>query len=102
MENLLQAAETRKRDQLRAKERLVQREREAEGEEYADKEQFVTTAYKKQQEEMQILEEEERLREGASFSFGIPFVSMNVVTDKCNREAAQKVTGNVELLSQHT
>ncbi|PWW71851.1 hypothetical protein C7212DRAFT_360389 [Tuber magnatum] len=63
MENLLQAAEIRKRDQLRAKERLLQMEREAEGEEYADKESFVTGAYKKQQEEMRKLEEEERLRE---------------------------------------
>jgi len=64
MENLLQAAEIRKRDQLRAKEKLLQKEREAEGEEYADKESFVTGAYKKQQEEMRKLEEEERLREG--------------------------------------
>ncbi|CUS09887.1 unnamed protein product [Tuber aestivum] len=63
MENLLLAAEVRKRDQLRAKEKLLQKEREAEGEEYADKESFVTGAYKKQQEEMRRLEEEERLRE---------------------------------------
>lgn len=64
MESLLAAAEVRKRDQLRAKERILQREREEEGEEYADKEKFVTGAYKEQQAEMQRLEEEERLKEG--------------------------------------
>lgn len=63
MEGLLASAELRKRDQLRAKEKLVQREREAEGDDFADKEKFVTDAYKKQQEEMLRLEEEEKKRE---------------------------------------
>lgn len=68
MESLLEAAEIRKRDALRAKERTLQREREAEGEEFADKEKFVTSAYKKQQAELLKMEEEERVREGmASF-----------------------------------
>ena len=65
MANLLAAAETRKRDQLRAKEKMLQKEREAEGEEYADKDKFVTGAYKAQQEEIRRLEEEERKRETA-------------------------------------
>jgi coiled-coil domain-containing protein 55 len=60
MTSLLTSAEQRKRDQLRAKEKLIQREREQEGEEFADKEKFVTGAYKRQQEEMRVLEEEER------------------------------------------
>jgi len=64
MDNLLAAAEVRKRDQLRAKERLLQKEREEEGEEFADKEKFVTGAYREQQAEMQRLEEEERKKEG--------------------------------------
>ena len=64
MEDLLAAAEIRRRDQLRAKEKMLQKEREEEGEEFKDKESFVTGAYKKQQEEMRKLEEEERLREG--------------------------------------
>lgn len=68
MESLLVAAEIRKRDQLRAKERQLQKEREAEGEEFADKEKFVTSAYKKQQEELLKMEEEERLREGMASS----------------------------------
>ncbi|KAL2435235.1 hypothetical protein ABEF95_014760 [Exophiala dermatitidis] len=62
---LLQSAEVRKRDQLRAREKLLQREREAEGDEFADKEKFVTGAYKKQQEEIKRLEEEEKKREEA-------------------------------------
>lgn len=63
MGNLLAAAEVRKRDQLRAKEKMLLREREAEGEEFADKEKFVTGAYKAQQEEVKRLEEEEGRRE---------------------------------------
>lgn len=63
MSDLLAAAETRKRDQLRAKEKLLAKEREAEGDEFADKEKFVTAAYKRQQEENRRLEEEEAVRE---------------------------------------
>lgn len=63
MGNLMAAAEVRKRDQLRAKEKLLAREREAEGDEFADKEKFVTAAYKRQQEENRRLEEEEAVRE---------------------------------------
>ncbi|KAM3073716.1 hypothetical protein ACMFMF_006919 [Clarireedia jacksonii] len=55
--------ELRKRDATIAEEKKLAREREAEGEEFADKEKFVTSAYKKQQEENRRLEEEERLRE---------------------------------------
>ena len=63
MGNLLAAAEVRKRDQLRAKEKMLAKERELEGDEFADKEKFVTGAYKRQQEEMRRLEEEEVIRE---------------------------------------
>lgn len=63
MGNLLAAAELRKRDQLRAKEKMLAKEREAEGDEFADKEKFVTGAYKRQQEEMRRLEEEEARKE---------------------------------------
>ncbi|KAF8439610.1 coiled-coil domain-containing protein 55-domain containing protein [Terfezia claveryi] len=63
MASLLAAAETRKRDLLRARERMLQKEREAEGEEFKDKESFVTGAYKAQQEEMKKLEEEEAKKE---------------------------------------
>ena len=63
MTNLLAAADVRKRDQLRAKEKMLAKEREAEGDEFADKEKFVTGAYKRQQEEMRRLEEEEKVKE---------------------------------------
>jgi len=63
MKNLIASAAIRKRDALIAEEKKIAREREEEGEEYADKEKFVTEAYKKQQEENKRLEEEERRRE---------------------------------------
>ncbi|KJZ74096.1 hypothetical protein HIM_06545 [Hirsutella minnesotensis 3608] len=63
MQSLMQAAEVRKRDALIAEEKKIAREREAEGDEYADKEKFVTEAYKRQQEENKRLEEEEKRRE---------------------------------------
>ena len=63
MTSLMQSAEVRKRDQLRAQERLLQREREAEGDDFADKEKFVTGAYKEQQEEVRRMEKEEAKRE---------------------------------------
>jgi len=63
MGNLLAAAAVRKRDATIAEEKRLAKEREAEGDEFADKEKFVTSAYKKQQEENRRLEEEERLRE---------------------------------------
>ena len=65
MQHLLHAAEVRKRDQLRAKETMLQKEREAEGEQFADKDKFVTAAYKAQQEEVRRLEEAERKKEEA-------------------------------------
>ena len=63
MGNLLAAAEVRKRDQLRAQEKMLAKERELEGDEFADKEKFVTGAYKRQQEQMRRLEEEEVIKE---------------------------------------
>ena len=63
MDNFLSAAETRKQDLARAKDKQLQREREAEGDAYADKEKFVTEAYKKQQEEIRQAEEVEKTRQ---------------------------------------
>ncbi|QIX00818.1 hypothetical protein AMS68_006335 [Peltaster fructicola] len=60
--NLLDAAARRKQDQLVAQEKLLQRERETEGDEFADKEKFVTGAYKQQQEETRRVQEEDRAR----------------------------------------
>ncbi|KAH8589318.1 coiled-coil domain-containing protein 55-domain containing protein [Bisporella sp. PMI_857] len=63
MKNLIEAAAVRKRDATIAEEKKLARDREAEGDEFADKEKFVTSAYKKQQEENRRIEEEERRRE---------------------------------------
>jgi hypothetical protein len=63
MDNFMAAAETRKQDLARAKDKQLQREREAEGDEFADKEKFVTEAYKKQQEEIRLSEIVEKKRQ---------------------------------------
>jgi hypothetical protein len=63
MNKLLAAKVVRERDYLRAKEKQVLREREQEGNEFADKEKFVTAAYKRQQEELRLQEVEEKKRE---------------------------------------
>lgn len=59
IENLLKTSERRKKEQEHRIERMVQKEREAEGEMYADKESFVTSAYKAKLEEFKKMEEEE-------------------------------------------
>lgn len=59
VDKLLESKGVRERDKLRARDILLKREREAEGGQYSDKEMFVTTAYKKQQEEIQWQEEED-------------------------------------------
>lgn len=63
MEALFESAEQRKKDLLRARDKILQREREAEGDEFADKEKFVTGAYKIQQEEARKAEEEEKKKQ---------------------------------------
>ncbi|BGP16881.1 hypothetical protein JCM10213_007328 [Rhodosporidiobolus nylandii] len=62
---LLETAELRKQDRLRAEDKMIQREREREGDEFADKDAFVTPSYLKQQEELRKAEEEEKKREEA-------------------------------------
>lgn len=64
IENFLQSAQTRRLDRLRAEEKMLQLERENEGDEFVDKEKFVTEAYKKQMIEVRKAEEEEKAREG--------------------------------------
>jgi len=54
------AADKRKKENERRINRQVQKEREAEGDEFADKEVFVTASYKKKLEEMKAAEEEEK------------------------------------------
>jgi coiled-coil domain-containing protein 55 len=65
MDSLIESAEQRKKDQLRARDKFLARERENEGDEFADKEKFVTGAYKTQQEEARIADAEEEKRVAA-------------------------------------
>ncbi|CAK7238703.1 MAG: hypothetical protein STHCBS139747_000121 [Sporothrix thermara] len=65
MTNIRKMAEVRERDRRIAEDKKMQRERDAEGDAFDDKETFVTEAYKKQQEENKRLEEAERKREEA-------------------------------------
>ncbi|CEP14412.1 hypothetical protein [Parasitella parasitica] len=60
---LLEMAEIRKRDRVLAEEKKIAREREAEGDEFADKDVYVTEAFKKQKEELERIEKEEKERE---------------------------------------
>ncbi|KAF8758623.1 hypothetical protein RHS01_02424 [Rhizoctonia solani] len=93
MKNLLDSAATRRLDHLRAEEKLMQREREAEGDEFADKEKFVTQAYKDQMAEVRRAEAEEKAREGASPSLPHPpfsFDSMWTQPDDTYIEAERK------------
>ena len=60
MDNLLKAAELRKREKERREEKMIQKEREQEGDEFRDKEAFVTTAYKEKLIELRETEARER------------------------------------------
>lgn len=57
---LLETADKRKKEYERRIERQIQKEREAEGEEFKDKESFVTSSYRKKIEEMKEAEELEK------------------------------------------
>merc|ERR1711971_558863 len=61
--NLLKAADERQKEFERRIERQGQKEREAEGDMYKDKESFVTSAYRKKMEEIAKQEEEEARKE---------------------------------------
>ncbi|XP_028156100.1 nuclear speckle splicing regulatory protein 1 [Ostrinia furnacalis] len=63
IENLLKSANKRKIENERRIERQIQKERESEGDQFADKEVFVTSAYKKKLEEMSLEEEKEKREE---------------------------------------
>ncbi|XP_049881612.1 nuclear speckle splicing regulatory protein 1 [Pectinophora gossypiella] len=63
IENLMKSANKRKIENERRIERQIQKEREKEGDEFADKEVFVTSAYKKKLEEMKLEEEKEKREE---------------------------------------
>lgn len=60
----MHAVEERKKEQERREDRKIQKEREAEGEQFADKEAYVTSAYRqKLKERQEELEKERRAAE---------------------------------------
>ncbi|XP_060850683.1 nuclear speckle splicing regulatory protein 1 [Rhopalosiphum padi] len=59
IQKLLVQAEKRKIEYERRNERLIQKEREAEGDQFKDKEAFVTASYKAKLEELKKLDEED-------------------------------------------
>ncbi|CAN7984912.1 unnamed protein product, partial [Ixodes hexagonus] len=63
IEQLLKAAENRKKEGDRRMQRKIQKERDTEGEVFADKEAYVTQAYRKKMQEMQEEEEKEMRRQ---------------------------------------
>lgn len=60
IEGMLDSVKERNKLLLRAQAKKTQRERDAEGQEFQDGEEFVTDAYREQLEEMKRLEEEEK------------------------------------------
>ncbi|XP_050530432.1 nuclear speckle splicing regulatory protein 1 isoform X1 [Daktulosphaira vitifoliae] len=60
IQNLLVQAEKRKIEYERRNERMIQKEREAEGDAFKDKEAFVTSSYKKKLEELKEMDEEDK------------------------------------------
>ena len=56
----MKSAEERKKEHDRRDQKKVQKERDQEGDEFAEKEMFVTSAYKKKLEEMKAEEENEK------------------------------------------
>lgn len=112
MDALFESAEQRKKDQLRARDKLLQREREAEGDEYADKEKFVTGAYKAQQEETRKAEEEEKKRleeeEGMKKKFGMQGFHKQMLAERERRHqeameaAARALKEGIKLPAEET
>jgi coiled-coil domain-containing protein 55 len=64
VESLLASAVQRKQDRIRAEDVMTARARATEGDEFADKDAFVTPAYLAQQEELRKAEEAEKLKDG--------------------------------------
>ncbi|XP_053562116.1 nuclear speckle splicing regulatory protein 1 [Bombina bombina] len=75
IQNILKAAEVRKKEQEKRMEKQIQKEREMEGEEFKDKEAFVTSAYKKKLQEK--AEEEEREKREAALEASLDVTKQN-------------------------
>ncbi|XP_049598845.1 nuclear speckle splicing regulatory protein 1 isoform X2 [Syngnathus scovelli] len=72
---LMKAVDSRKKEQERRDERKIQKEREAEGNQFADKDAYVTTAYKRKLQEQK--EEEERAKHEAAIEAALDVRKQN-------------------------
>lgn len=100
IQGLLTSAATRKLDHLRAEEKMMQLEREAEGDEFRDKEVFVTQAYKDQMEEVRKAEEEEKAREELRKKKGVNSTGMAHFYRKMLEESEQSHEATVAATQQ--
>lgn len=103
MQNLFQMAEVRKQDRLRAEDFKLERERELEGDEFADKEKFVTSAYRAQQEELKRVKAEEAEKEAKARSQDGGFGAFNrglLENDRRKHDAA--VEASLKAERRHT
>lgn len=78
----------------------MQREREAEGDLYQDKESFVTQAYKDQMEEVRRAEEEERKRDGVYFMAQILTVTTKSMWLELRKKQGGSSTGMTHFYRQ--
>ena len=70
MDDILAATQQRKKEQQIVEERMIQRQRDAEGDEFNDKERFVTDAYKHHMEELKQHDELQKKRDGMIYFNG--------------------------------
>jgi len=82
IESFLQASVQRKRDRERAEAKKIQRERDAEGDEFADKEAFVTDAYREQMENIRKEEEAEAKRQAQGGGKGVQAFYSNLLSEQ--------------------
>lgn len=76
---------------------MMQLEREAEGDQFKDKESFVTQAYRDQTEQVRKAEEEEKKREGVCFDS--VFIILTKLLTRVEKKAGARFYRNDALLS---
>lgn len=69
----------REKDRQRARDVKLKREREAEGDEFADKEMFVTSAYKKHQQELEEQAKQDEKNGKLYTSFSLEYISVTLL-----------------------
>lgn len=79
---------------------MIQRERELEGDEFDDKERFVTQAYKDQMAEVRRAEEEEKKREGSSIQSVLLMASHILHLEMEKKKRGGAPTGLAHLYAQ--